>query len=154
MNHFTKSLVIVVISSLFLLAACNSKHSSEEMRNEIIETDKAFSEYSHKHGMKKAFYHYAAESAVMLRDDSYPIVGREKIKELFADRDDSLFTFTWEPSDADVAKSGELGYSYGTYKIQTKDTLLEGTYVSIWKKDRKGNWKYVLDSGNEGVGNH
>ena len=27
-----------------------------------------------------------------------------------------------------------------------------GTYVSIWKKDESGNWKYILDSGNQGTG--
>lgn len=27
----------------------------------------------------------------------------------------------------------------------------KGTYVSVWKKDNKGEWKFVLDSGNEGL---
>jgi ketosteroid isomerase-like protein len=29
---------------------------------------------------------------------------------------------------------------------------LKGTYISVWKKDAAGNWKYVLDSGNKGIG--
>jgi ketosteroid isomerase-like protein len=33
-----------------------------------------------------------------------------------------------------------------------KDTIIYGTYISIWKKQSDGNWKFVLDSGNEGVG--
>jgi len=27
----------------------------------------------------------------------------------------------------------------------------KGTYVSIWKKDAAGNWKFVLDSRNVGI---
>jgi hypothetical protein len=27
----------------------------------------------------------------------------------------------------------------------------KGTYVSIWKKDENGNWKWVLDTGNPGL---
>jgi hypothetical protein len=45
-----------------------------------------------------------------------------------------------------------LGYTYGNYQLKM-DTLIEkGTYVSIWKKDENGHWKYVLDSGNQGTG--
>ena len=32
------------------------------------------------------------------------------------------------------------------------DSIEQGTYVSIWKKDKIGAWKFVLDSGNQGIG--
>jgi ketosteroid isomerase-like protein len=32
-----------------------------------------------------------------------------------------------------------------------KELSENGTYVSIWKKDQFGNWKFVLDTGNEGL---
>ncbi len=61
---------------------------------------------------------------------------------------------TWKPKGANVAASGDLGYTYGVYEIHTsaQDTVLYGTYVSIWKKQQNGKWKFVLDSGNEGIG--
>jgi ketosteroid isomerase-like protein len=31
------------------------------------------------------------------------------------------------------------------------DTFFAGTYVSIWKKQPDGKWKFILDSGNEGI---
>ena len=31
-------------------------------------------------------------------------------------------------------------------------SMQRGTYVTIWKKDADGTWKWVLDSGNEGLG--
>ena len=126
--------------------------SNKNSKQQLKDTDVEFSNYCLKHGMKKAFYQYASDNAVMLRENSYPIVGRENIRELFEERNENSFEFSWQPIDADVANSGELGYTYGTYKIKTSDTLLEGTYVSIWKQNAKGEWKYVLDSGNEGLG--
>ena len=36
--------------------------------------------------------------------------------------------------------------------MQTGDSARRGTYVTIWKKQANGRWKFVLDSGNEGVG--
>jgi len=81
-----------------------------------------------------------------------PVVGKSAIAALYANADTVRVHFTWEPLAGDIAKSGELGYTYGTYTFK-KDTILEqGTYVSIWKKNNDGNWKYVLDTGNEGMG--
>jgi ketosteroid isomerase-like protein len=28
----------------------------------------------------------------------------------------------------------------------------KGTYVTIWRKQKDGKWKFVLDTGNQGVG--
>jgi ketosteroid isomerase-like protein len=67
--------------------------------------------------------------------------------------DDNSFTLTWEPMGGSVANSGELGYTFGVYSLKpnNEDTVLYGTYVSIWKKQTDGNWKFVLQSQNEGI---
>jgi len=46
-----------------------------------------------------------------------------------------------------------MGYTYGIYALalNQNDSLSFGTYVSIWKKQKDGTWKFVLDSGNEGL---
>jgi ketosteroid isomerase-like protein len=60
---------------------------------------------------------------------------------------------TWEPKGANVALSGEMGYTYGVYSVKPndKDTVLYGTYVSIWKQQTDGKWKFVLQSQNEEI---
>jgi ketosteroid isomerase-like protein len=30
---------------------------------------------------------------------------------------------------------------------------LKGTYVNIWKKERDGQWKFIVNSNNPGVSN-
>ncbi len=102
-------------------------------------------------GFPDAFTHYAGTDAILLRPNSMPVTGKAAIAELYKNSDTTGVNFTWEPLAGDIAVSGELGYTYGTYII-TKDTLKkQGTYVSIWKKDENGDWKYVLDTGNEGL---
>jgi ketosteroid isomerase-like protein len=103
------------------------------MKTELINVDRAFSALCKEKGMNQAFLHYVAEDGVMLRPNSMPIVGKNKIKVLFQN-DDSKIEFTWEPLNAEVAKSGELGYTYGTYEITSGDSKQNGTYVSVWKK--------------------
>ena len=80
------------------------------------------------------------------------IVGGQAINYL-SQLDDNSFTLTWEPKGGSVAISGELGYTFGVYSLKpnNKDTVLYGTYVSVWKKQTDGNWKFVLQSQNEGI---
>lgn len=120
---------------------------------EMLKADKEFSRMSEEKGMKMAFIEYLDSNGVLLRPNKLPIAGADAIDYLIR-QNDSDYTLTWEPRNGAVAKSGELGYTYGVYALRpsTKDTVIYGTYVSIWKKDKNGRWKYVLDSGNEGIG--
>ena len=135
----------------FFLTGCpaGKVNKDAEWKNEILKTDKEFSDLSKKEGMKKAFIEYMDDNGVLLRSDHTPIVGANAI-EFLMETNDTAFTLTWSPSAAQVSVSGDLGYSYGIYNLQLQDTLLQGTYVSIWKK-KKDKWKFVLDSGNPGI---
>ncbi|MEP7254803.1 MAG: hypothetical protein ABI666_03450 [Ferruginibacter sp.] len=119
----------------------------------MMQADRAFSKMSEEKGMKNAFLEYIDSNGVLLRSNHLPIAGADAIDYLIQ-QNDSSYTLKWEPRNGSVAHSGELGYTYGIYALKPnlKDTIIYGTYVSIWKKDSKGNWKYVLDSGNEGIG--
>ena len=62
-------------------------------------------------------------------------------------------TLTWTPVKAEMAASGDLGYTYGNYvyTAKNKDGKLVanyGKYTSIWRKQRDGQWKVVVDMGN------
>ena len=148
------------LSRIFLLAmlawslcGCPTSQLNKEAawRNEIMKTDKEFSLHSSKVGMKKAFIEYMDDNGVLLRPGHPPIVGANAI-EYITEENDSSYTLTWEPSSATVAASGDLGYSYGIYKLQLQDTMMQGTYVSVWQKQKDGKWKFVLDTGNPGTG--
>jgi ketosteroid isomerase-like protein len=125
-------------------------------KEEIINADQAFSALSKEMGMKHAFLQYAAQDVVMLRENSFPQKGKNALEERFRTISDTGFVLIWEPLFADVAASGELGYSYGIYTSTSKDaegrpTVEKGTYATVWKKDMNGDWKFVLDTGNEGL---
>lgn len=133
-----------------LLASCVSINRNN-LVDEVIDADKKFSAMSQTKGMKAAFLSYMDSSGVLLRENHYPIIGKEA-QAYIRQTNDSAFTLTWQPRSADVAKSGDLAYTFGTYTLHTKGTMLKGTYVSIWKKQKDGSWKFVLDAGNSGVG--
>lgn len=144
--------MIIAIVIVFLTGCPTSQMNKvAAWQNEIIKTDKAFSEASKSRGMKQAFIEFIDDDGILLRPGHPPIIGANAI-EFLTEINDSSYTLTWQPSAAQVAASGDLGYSYGIYNLQLQDTILQGTYVSIWKKQKDGKWKFVLDSGNEGIG--
>jgi ketosteroid isomerase-like protein len=62
-------------------------------------------------------------------------------------------SLTWKPVKAEMAASGDLGYTFGNYiySARNKEGKLVtsyGKYTSIWKKQKDGQWKVVVDMGN------
>jgi len=148
-NYIQISLVILLSLSFF---SCGRSTSLIDECKTVLETDRAFSAYSQKHGMAASFYKFASPNAVMFRDNSYPIVGKEKIRALFSAKNMPGQTLIWEPEYVDVAGSRDMAYSYGYYQYITPDSTYQGCYVSIWKKDMNNEWKYVFDAGTSGLG--
>ena len=151
-----KSPFTVLILIAFLCAISLFGQEIDERKQELKNVDALFSKLSEARGVNEAFLSQLADDGVLLRPNNYPITGKATIKERFFSRPDSGFTLTWEPLFADIAESGELGYTYGSYEFRAMDSegnliIGKGTYVSIWKKDQYGNWKLVLDTGNEGL---
>jgi ketosteroid isomerase-like protein len=150
MKIYTIFLFSLILLNNFILAQ-NLDSEKEKLKQVDIE----FSDLSKEKGMNHAFLTYADDEAVLLKPNSYPITGIEKIREKYSQPDTS-FTLIWSPLFADIAESLDLGYTYGTWELITKDkngnqVSYYGTYVSIWKKDKEGNWKFVLDTGNSGL---
>ncbi|MFN0081083.1 MAG: YybH family protein [Ferruginibacter sp.] len=140
------------------IAACNSnkKNNSEsngEKNAALLKADADFAVLSEQKGLKEAFLENIDSNGVLLRPDVLPIAGADAVDYIIAVKDTG-YTMLWKPSYAEVAVSGELGYTYGVYQIKPSviDTVLYGTYVSIWKKQPDGKWKFVLQSNNEGIG--
>jgi ketosteroid isomerase-like protein len=140
------SLIIVI----FILFSCQNIDIEKEKLS-LIEADKNFSTLSEKEGMQKAFLRYIDDDGVLLRDNSMPIIGIEKLSELYNNKSDTGFILTWEPLFADISSSLEIGYTYGIWTYKADSIIEKGTYVTIWKKNDDGTWKFVLDTGNDGL---
>lgn len=101
-------------------------------------------------GMKKAFLQCIDNEGTLLRPGHPPLIGADAI-DFISVLSDTAYTLSWSPMHAQIAKSGDLGYTYGTYELKLKDSIIKGTYVNIWKKENDGEWKFVLNSDNPGL---
>ncbi len=118
----------------------------------LIQADQAFSTMSTERGMKAAMVHFMAKEGVLLRPDEKPLIGADAI-EYISQISDSGYKVSWYPKKAEISGDGTLGYTYGIYEIVVQDTMIKGTYINVWKK-QNGEWRFMVNSGNQGIGSN
>jgi ketosteroid isomerase-like protein len=114
--------------------------------------EREFSAASQTRGAQTAFAEVAANGVRLFRNGQQPVVGKANAVSALRD----VAKWTWEPAFADVARSGDLGYSYGSYELVKADPALKpeerierGNYYRIWKRLKEPgqsvNWRVVSD---------
>lgn len=129
---------------------------SKPARREVEELRKADAAWLKAYRSKDAkqaaaFYD---EQGAMLAPNAPRLRGRKALEEFIA----KSFTMgdykiSWRPNKVDVARSGELGYTSGTYRMSFRDVSGKvfadrGKYLMVWRKQRKGGWKVLFDMSN------
>ena len=145
-------MLFVLIIILIGILSC-SKGTKNQTEGILLQTDRDFSAMSVKKGMHKAFLNYIADEGVILRKNSYPSKGKKMLEERFSGKGDSAFVFSWEPMFEKISTGGDMGYTYGIHTNTNKITgeITKGTYVTIWQKQPDGSWKFILESGSQGL---
>ena len=138
---------ILYLFPFIILTSCSNQPNMEELKGEIIKSDKAMSELAAKEGFLKAILFYANDDIVKFYEGELPIIGKSAFEQAASGKSGPK-TLTWEPVKAEAAESGELGYSWGNWKFILKDTTIYGNYFTLWKKHKDGSWKVALDGGN------
>jgi uncharacterized protein (TIGR02246 family) len=99
----------------------------------------------------KIVAHYA-DDAVLIIPGSPAINGKDAIaKSLAGMLADPALSLKFQTVKTDVAKSGDLGYTQGSYTLtltdpQTKQIINDhGNYVTTYRKQADGTWKAVAD---------
>jgi ketosteroid isomerase-like protein len=82
-------------------------------------------------------------SARLHRPNTMPIVGDKRILQWLATQ--PAFA-TADTRYTEAARSGDLGYSWGTYGTKgARGATAGGFYVRVWVRERNGQWKLALD---------
>ncbi len=150
-NGFNIRLFVFIIVLLATLSC--AKKTTDRSIGILLQTDRDFSALSVREGMFSAFLSYIADDGVMLRDGAFPSKGKEALRKRFEGKSDSSFVLNWEPIYEKISESGDLGYTYGIHTSTDKATgeVSKGTYVTIWQRQPDGKWKFVLDTGTQGL---
>jgi uncharacterized protein (TIGR02246 family) len=153
-----KSLAVVCVTALtaFSMMACKTAPaSSPDMHEADVMAIHDVEVQANKGWAAKnidAIANFYADDAVLMTPGAESIQGKDAIrnglKEMIAD---PALSLTFEASRTDVAKSGDLGYTQGSYKMTVTDPATHkvindhGNYVTTFRKQADGSWKAVAD---------
>jgi ketosteroid isomerase-like protein len=113
--------------------------------HELIAADSTFAALSVASGAKTAFTSYAAVEAISFGGGPQITEGREAIGAIFDGFPDGA-VLEWWPVAATIAPSGDLGCTVGEARISSLNRYSK--YLTIWRRQPDGSWKFVADGGN------
>ncbi len=116
-----------------------------EQRDALLAVDADFSATSVAEGSGPAFEQFAAPNAIAVGGPQF-VYGPADIGEAFSSGPDDVIS--WVPRFADVAASGDLGFSVGDATFDLPGVgMFFSKYVTVWQKQNTGEWRYVADLG-------
>lgn len=105
----------------------------------VSNADVAFAALAQVTGsMQDAFTTYAAQDAVQLAGSM--VFGRDAIRDLLA----RAPLLRWAPAAEGMA--ADLGYTVGAWQAPSA----RGSYLTVWRLQSDGSWRFVLDAGVSG----
>jgi ketosteroid isomerase-like protein len=111
----------------------------------LVNVERAFADLARKENTRKAFLVYLSDDAVVFEQG--PVNGKKR----WDDRPTDNSKLDWDPEFADIAASGDFGYTTGPWEYRThrtdKNPDAHGHFVSVWKKNPNGLFQNILDIG-------
>ena len=120
----------------------------EYERAALLDADRKFIRAASSRGALKAFQEHLGDEARLHRNGSFPLTNGDAIRSFLARK---KFMLSGAPVRAEVARSNDLGYTYGRYELRASGAQMaaaaeKGYYVRVWKRDSSGRWKIALDT--------
>ena len=123
----------------------------EKLKAEVAAVEDAFSAMAKERGINAAFSHFAAPDVAFIDTDPRKFRGPAAVQECMGP-DEPGVSLSWSAHFTDISDDGTLGYNYGRYESRRSgkdgtEIIRGGWFLSIWKRQPDGAWKYVMDTG-------
>jgi len=137
---------------IFVTLICLVGHVIVEAQTplqEMVKTEQAFSRMAEEKDTRDAFLAFIADDGLLFRPGA--VNGKKWMLEHPVPPSDKKPLLAWQPSFAGMAASGDLGFTTGPWEFKSdiKDEKPAGFghFITVWKKQPDGSWKFVVDLG-------
>ncbi|WP_210520199.1 Cif family virulence factor [Hymenobacter terricola] len=139
---------LLTIGTLAAMLMPFTSHA-QAVREAVVAAETSFAAQAAQTGTAAAFLANSAPTALVTEDGKLV-----KAQDLWRGRPArSGSRLAWYPVLADAAQSGDLGYTTGPWTVFQNDRpQTAGEYVTVWRKQPDGKWKFVVDMGIERIG--
>src|SRR4051812_15245491 len=129
-----------------IFSTCFFMYSPAQNSHVLVAAEKAFERSCLESGIRNGFLANVDSNAIDFTEKG-PVDAKKFWRSLPAF--DGIFS--WSPSYSELSASGNWGYTTGNYEHRPK-TLKDqpddcGQYTTLWGKNDRGEWKYLLDIG-------
>lgn len=143
--------LIPFLLSLVLASTLSAAPDKEKLKQELAAMEDAFCAMAKERGLLAAFQHFAAPNVAFIDTDPRKFRGPAAVQERMG-RTPPGASLTWSADFTDVSDDGTLGYNYGRYEYRGpgpdgSERTAGGWFLSIWKRQPDGSWRYVMDTG-------
>lgn len=143
--------IVSAAAVMALAAGCKQADTHDADVQAIRSVEAQWNQDYAARDVTKLMSHYA-DDAVLIAPGMDAMTGKNSIQTIMQRIvADPAMSLKFEATVVDVAKSGDLGYTQGTYTMTmtdpgTKQTMHDhGSYVTVFRKQADGGWKAVSD---------
>lgn len=147
-NLFQLQFLFVVI--LLSVQSCAQVTENNLTETELMTVDRDFNRRVQHEGLAPAFDHYLANNFLDL-NGPYEGSNRDDFV-VWLKENDGKHQMKWWPVVSQISASKDLGYTWDRYEEQTTQqdgpvVKKGGEYITVWRKNAKGEWKSAVDMG-------
>ena len=144
-------LLVAAAAVAFAAPHALAKSPAEATADAVRAADAAFAAHAQVVPTAQAFREYMDEKDGLQFGGGEPARGSAAIYAAMGGDKPQKSRLEWTPVAAWGAASGDLGVTTGTWRATALDSsrpAITGRYVTVWRKDAKGEWKGLIDIGN------
>lgn len=124
-------------------AGCGRSVDVEAERSALLEADRQWSQAARDLDLFMSFY---VPDATSYPPGMPALDGTDAIRKTFSEIFSAPgFSLSWTPSRAEVAASGDIGWTAGNYEMTMGGMNDRGKYITLWEKQPEGTWKVAAD---------
>jgi ketosteroid isomerase-like protein len=148
----SKLLILILAVSTAMLFVWNLQLQAQASGADMLRNLEAEFERATTERGLDGFMSYFNDDSADLPSGSNIVFGKDNIRKELEPWGPDV-SLTWKPVKAEMAASGDLGYTFGNFVFKAKDKdgkLVShyGKYATVWKKQPNGSWKVAFDMGN------
>jgi uncharacterized protein (TIGR02246 family) len=147
-------IAVPVVAVLFACAGCASAGRQTDVASQIRQLDADWSRAAQDRDVDRVLSFWA-DDAIVFPPGSPAVAGKAAIREFVAKSFQTPgFSISWKTTTVAVSRSGDLAYTTGTNRVtfsapDGKQVTVEGKAVAIWRREKDGAWKCVIDIWND-----
>lgn len=142
-----KTLIMILLASA-LCASAQEKNLPPAFAT-MVATERAFAKLAGVRGVRDSFITFFADDGINFTP--HPTKTRENLMSQPPPETLPPVLLNWTPVYGDIAAAGDLGYNTGPFVVEGKSPekrpTRHGLFFSVWRKQKDGSWKVVLDMG-------